>query len=323
MQQDPQIQNTVIQNPTRKYSSGGSSGRWFWGIFLSLFILGMIFVAVSFLVFASALKRDGGEFISGGSGDKIAIVELNDVIVSSEKTVEQIKRFREDKSIKAIILRVNTPGGGVAASQEIYEEVKKTRDSGKIIVVSMGSIAASGGYYISMGSSLIIANPGTLTGSIGVIAQFMSIKDLADKLGITQTTIKSGNLKDAGSPFRQMNDSDKAYFQDVVDNSFSQFLEVVSKERKMDMETLKKYASGRVFTGLQAKEYGLIDSLGTFEDAIRITGKMAGIEGEPRIVREKKKFSFFEEVMGSKIEDVTDIKGKLFDEPILQYKFQP
>lgn len=283
----------------------------------------MIFIAVSFLVFASALKRDGGEFVSGGSGDKIAIVELNDVIVSSEKTVEQIKRFREDKTIKAIILRVNTPGGGVAASQEIYEEVKKTRDSGKIIVVSMGSIAASGGYYISMGSSLIIANPGTLTGSIGVIAQFMSIKDLADKLGITQTTIKSGNLKDAGSPFRPMNDSDKAYFQDVVDNSFGQFLDVVSRERKMDMETLRKYANGRVFTGLQAKEYGLIDSLGTFEDAIRITGKMAGIEGEPRIVREKKKFSFFESLLGSKIEDVTDIKNKLFDEPILQYKFQP
>lgn len=303
--------------------SSGSSSRWFWGIFLGLFIMGMVFVAVSFLVFASAIKRDGGEYISGGNGDKIAIVEINDVIVSSEKTVGEIKRFREDKSIKAIILRVNTPGGGVAASQEIYEEVKKTRDSGKIIVVSMGSIAASGGYYISMGSSLIIANPGTLTGSIGVIAQFMSIKDLADKLGITQTTIKSGNLKDAGSPFRQMNDSDKAYFQDVVDNSFGQFLEVVSKERKMDMETLKKYANGRVFTGLQAKEYGLIDSLGTFEDAIRITSKMAGIEGEPRIVREKKKFSFFEELLGSKIEDVTSIKNKLFDEPILQYKFQP
>ena len=159
--------------------------------------------------------------------------------------------------------------------------------------------------------ALIIANPGTLTGSIGVIAQFMSIKDLADKLGITQTTIKSGNLKDAGSPFRQMNDSDKAYFQDVVDNSFGQFLDVVSRERKMDMETLKKYANGRVFTGLQAKEYGLIDSLGTFEDAIRITSKMAGIEGEPRIVREKKKFSFFESLLGSKIEDVTDIKNKL------------
>jgi protease IV len=283
----------------------------------------MVFVGICFLVFASALKRDGGEYVTKGSGDKIAIVEINDVIMSSEKTVEQIKKYREDKSIKAIILRINTPGGGVAASQEIYEEVRKTRDSGKIIVVSMGSLAASGGYYIAVGSNLIIANPGTLTGSIGVIAQFVSIKDLAEKLGITQTTIKSGSLKDAGSPFKQMSDSDKAYFQDVVDNSFGQFLDVVAKERKMSKETLLPYANGRVFTGLQAKDYGLIDSLGTFEDAIRITGRMAGIEGEPRIVREKKKFSLFEEILGSKMEDVTAIKEKLFEEPILQYKFTP
>lgn len=303
--------------------SNSSSSKWFWGIFLSLLVAGMVFIGVCFLVFASVLKRDGGEFVSYGSGDKIAIVEINDVIINSEKTVDQIKRFRNDKSIKAIILRVNTPGGGVAASQEIYEEVRKTRDSGKIIVVSMGSIAASGGYYIAVGSSLIIANPGTLTGSIGVIAQFISIKDLAEKLGITQTTIKSGSLKDAGNPFRQMDDSDKAYFQDVVNNSFTQFLDVVARERKMDKEKLMPYANGRVFTGLQAKEYGLIDSLGTFEDAIRITSKMAGIEGEPRIVREKKRFSIFEELLGSKLEDVTAIKEKLFEEPILQYKFIP
>lgn len=321
MQQDP-VQNQQQPLPVNRQSKD-NSGRWFWGIFLSLVFLGLVLVAVSFFVFASAIKRGGGEYTSSGSGDKIAVVEINDVIVSSENTVEQIKKFREDKSVKAILLRINTPGGGVAASQEIYEEVKKTRDSGKIIVVSMGAIAASGGYYIAVGSSLIVSNPGTLTGSIGVIAQFISIKDLAEKLGINQTTIKSGNLKDAGNPFRQMNDTDKAYFQDVVDNSFMQFLDVVAKERKMDKETLLKYANGRVFTGLQAKEYGLVDSLGTFEDAIRITSRMAGIEGEPRIIRERKKFSIFEELMGSKIEDVTDIKGKLFDEPILQYKFQP
>jgi protease-4 len=175
--------------------------------------------------------------------------------MSSEKTVEQIKKYRDDKSIKAIIVRINSPGGGVAASQEIYDEVRKTRDSGKIIVVSMGSIAASGGYYIAVGSSLIVANPGTLTGSIGVIAQFISIKDLAEKLGISQTTIKSGSLKDAGSPFRQMNDSDKAYFQEVVDNSFGQFLDVVSKERMMDKQELIIYANGCVFTVVQAMEY--------------------------------------------------------------------
>src|SRR4030095_7238334 len=293
-------------------SSTGSASKWFWGIFISLLVLGMVFIGVCFLVFASAIKRDGTEFVSYGSGGKNAGVEINDVIVTSEKPVEQIKRYRNDKSIKAIILRINSPGGGVAASQEIYEEVRKTRDSGKIIVVSMGSIAASGGYYIAVGSSLIVANPGTLTGSIGVIAQFISIKDLAEKLGITQTTIKSGSLKDAGNPFRPMNDSDKAYFQDVV-----------ARERKMDKDKLLPYANGRVFTGLQAKEYGLIDSLGTFEDAVRITSKLAGIEGEPRIIREKKKFSVFEELLGSKMEDVTAIKEKLFEEPILQYKFIP
>ncbi len=302
---------------------GSSGAKWFWGIFLSLIFVGLVFLGICFLALTAVLKMDRGGYTSFGSGDKIAVVEINDVIISSEKTVEEIKKFREDKSIKAIIIRMNTPGGGVAASQEIYEEVKKTRDSGKIIVVSMGSLAASGGYYISMGSSLIVANPGTLTGSIGVIAEFISIKDLADKLGINQTVIKSGELKDAGNPFRNMNDKDKAYFQDVVDNSFGQFLDVVAKERKMNKDTLMQYANGRVFTGLQAKQIGLIDSLGTFEDAIRITCRMAGIEGEPRIVRERKKFSFFQTLLGGTVEDVTAIKQKLFEEPILQYKFTP
>jgi protease-4 len=304
-------------------ASGTSSSKWFWGIFLSLVFFGLVFVGIALFAFSAAIRFAGGEYTYGGSGDKIAIVEINDVIMSSEKTVEQIKKYRQDKSIKAIIIRMNTPGGGVAASQEIYEEVKKTRDSGKIIVVSMGSLAASGGYYISMGANLIVANPGTLTGSIGVIAQFMNIKDLAEKLGINETTIKSGELKDAGSPFREMNEKDKEYFQDVVDNSFGQFLDVVAKERKMDKEKLMQYANGRVFTGLQAKGYGLIDSLGTFEDAVRITSQMAGIDGEPRLIREKKRISFFETIIGGTVEDVTGIKQKLFEEPILQYKFSP
>lgn len=301
-----------------------SSGtKWFWGIFLSLVFIGLMFVGICFLVFAKAITSNRTEFSSYGSGDKIAVVEVNDVIMSSEKTVEQIKRFRNDKSIKAIIVRINSPGGGVAASQEIYEEVKRTRESGKIIVVSMGSIAASGGYYIACGSNLIVANPGTLTGSIGVIAQFMNLEQLADKLGIKYTTIKSGELKDSGNPFREMNEKDKVYFQDVIDNSFVQFFGVVAKERKMDSLKLKELANGRVFTGLQAKNNGLIDSLGTFEDAVRITARLAGIEDEPRLIREKKRFSFFEEFIGGKFEDVTDLKKKLFEEPILQYKFTP
>lgn len=300
-----------------------TSSKWFWGISLSIIFLGLIFVGVCFVLLLNAIKKANYESITDGSGDKIAVVEVNDVIISSEKIVSQIKKFREDESIKAIILRIDSPGGGVAASQEIYEEVRKTRESGKIITVSMGSIAASGGYYIALGANLIIANPGTLTGSIGVIVQFISIKDLAEKLGISQTVIKSGNLKDSGNPFRVMNDSDKAYFQEVVDNTFSQFIDVVIKERKLPKEELMKYANGRVFTGLQAYEYKLIDSLGTFEDAVRITSQMAGIEGEPKIIRQKKKISFMEELIGSEIEEITNIKDKIFQEPILQYKFTP
>ncbi len=303
--------------------ASSNSSKWFWGILISVFIISIVFAGVCFLVLSKAIVSvDKDEYFSHGH-DKIAVVEINDVIITPEKTVEEIKRYRDDKSIKAIILRINSPGGGVAASQEIYEAVKRTRESGKIVVVSMGSITASGGYYISCGANLIVANPGTLTGSIGVIAQFISIKDLADKLGIKENTIKSGELKDAGSPFKEMNEKDKAYFQDVVDNSFGQFLDVVSKERKINRDTLKQYANGRVFTGLQAKDIGLVDSLGTFEDAIRITARLAGIEGEPRIVREKKKFSFFEKFLGQTMEDVTVMRQKLFEEPILQYKYAP
>jgi protease-4 len=300
-----------------------SSSKWFWGIFLSLIFLGLVFVGLSFFFVASVIKWDRYEYHYRGSGEKIGVIEIDDIIIESERPVEQIKKFRDDKSIKAIILRVNSPGGGVAASQEIYEEVRKTRESGKIIVVSMGSIAASGGYYISCGSNLIVANPGTVTGSIGVIAQFISIKDLADKLGIEETTIKSGELKDAGDPFKKMSEKDKAYMQDLVNNIFAQFTDVVVKERKINRDTLMKYADGRVFTGVQAKQLGLIDSLGTFEDAIRITARLAGIEGEPRIVKERRRFSWIERMLGTSFEDITDIQKRLFKEPILQYRYKP
>lgn len=300
----------------------GNSSKWFWGILFSFVFIGLVFMGICFIIFASVLKSDGG-YYSSGSGDKIGVVEINDVIMSSEKWVNEIKKYREDKSIKAIIVHINSPGGGVAASQEIYEEVRKTRDSGKIIVISMGSIAASGGYYIACGGSLIVSNPGTLTGSIGVIVSITNFKDLADKIGVTQNVIKSADLKDAGNPFREMTDKDRAYFQDVVDNSFGQFLAVVARERKMNMDTLKVYATGRVFTGLQAQKIGLVDSLGTFEDAVRITSKMAGIEGEPRLIREKKRFSLFEKFIGATADDMASLKARFLDEPLLQYKFVP
>lgn len=308
-----------------------NSGRWFWGFAIGILVIAMLFVGFSIIIFATAMVKSGDrgfdyEEVRSGKG-KIAIVELDFTIIDSKPIVRQFKKYREDKSIKAIVLHVNSPGGGVAASQEMYEEVKKTRDSGKPVIVSFGSIAASGGYYVACGGSLIVSNPGTLTGSIGVIISLMNFKELTDKLGIKDLTIKSGELKDAGNPMREATEKDKAYFQEIVDDSYDQFLDVVSKERKIDKEELRKIASGRVYTGRQAKDIKLVDSIGTLEDAIRIAGEMAKIEGEPAIVREKGKrniFDYFIDNMSSN--QFTLLKEEIYNEflnkPVLQYKFE-
>jgi len=328
-QQNPPQYNYNYNYP--KKNSGGA--RWFWGIFISILVITIFFTGISFLFLAKVISSTGGgeryeyDYRSGKGNGKIAVVDLDFTIITSDPIVRQFKKYREDKNIKAIVLRINTPGGGVAASQEMYEEIKKTRDSGKPVIVSFASLAASGGYYAACGGSLIVSNPGSLTGSIGVIMSFVTIQELAKKLGIDETTIKSGELKDAGSPFRYPTEKDKEYFQDIVDDSYQQFLDVVSKERKIDMEDLKKIANGRVFTGSQAKKLGLVDSLGTFEDAIRIAGRMGGIEGEPTIVKEKTRLGIVEQLMegstSSEIKELKqDLKNEFIDKPVLQYKFE-
>jgi protease-4 len=308
-----------------------NSGRWFWGITIGILVIVMLFVGFSLIIFATAIVKSGEknfdyEEVRSGKG-KIAIVELDYTIIDSKPIVRQFKKYREDKSIKAIVLHVNSPGGGVAASQEMYEEVKKTRDSGKPVIVSFGSIAASGGYYVACGGNLIVSNPGTLTGSIGVIISIVNFKELSDKLGIKDLTIKSGELKDAGNPMREATEKDRAYFQDIVDDSYEQFLDVVSTERKIDKEELRKIASGRVYTGRQAKDIKLVDSLGTLEDAIRIAGVMAKIDGEPAIVREKGKRNildyFIENMSGNQLKVLKeDIYSEFLNKPVLQYKFE-
>jgi len=308
-----------------------NSGRWFWGIMIGLVIIAIIFSGIAFLVLAVSVSGTGDrtyEYVTSGPGkDKIAVVELDFTIIDPSSIVRQFKKYREDKSIKAIILHVNSPGGGVAASQEMYEEVRKTRDSGKPVIVSFGSIAASGGYYVACGGSLIVSNPGSLTGSIGVIATFTNFKELADKLGVKENVVKSGKLKDSGNPFRDMNSDDLEYFQEIIDNSYEQFLDVVSTERKIDKEELRKIANGRVFTGKQAKDLKLVDSLGTFQDAVRIAGQIAKIDGEPSIVREKNKRNFIEFFLegmsGSQLKDIKEeISSEFLNKPVLQYKFE-
>ncbi len=313
-------QNTPVSKST-------NSGRWFWGIFISLIVIAIVFLGISFLYLAkiTSVSDRYYEQTGGGSG-KIAVVNLDFTILSSESIVRQFNKFRDDKSIKAIILKVNTPGGGVAASQEMYEIIRKTRDKGKPVIVSISSLGASGGYYAACGGSIIIADPGSLVGSIGVIMNLMNFKELAEKIGVSETIIKSGELKDAGNPFREINEKDKEYFQDIVNDSYDQFLEVVSRERKMDKEKLKEYANGRVFTGRQAKDIGLIDSLGTFEDAVRIAAGMAGIDGEPALVRERERLSLTERILdgfsNNELKSIKEeLKNEFMNQPLLQYKF--
>ena len=291
-----------------------------------LIIVG-VFVGISFLVvgiglfaFADAIsiKGENGEE-STVSGARVAIVEIKDVITSSEDIVRQLKKYQKNKNVKSIVVRVNSPGGSVAPSQEIYKMIKNIHNSGKPIVVSMADLAASGGYYISIGATKIFANPGTLTGSIGVIAQFPDYMGLMEKVGLNMTTYKSGNLKDAGSPYRKSSEADQKYFQALVDNAYSQFVNAVAFERKMEMGEVKEFADGRVFTGMQAYDFGLVDTLGGLEDAINYAAILGGIEGEPKIVRERKKQTLME-MLNSKIENPLNKAYDMFNSPSLQYK---
>jgi protease-4 len=296
------------------------STKIFLFVLLGLGLLTVVSVLMFWLMLKSVDRKE--EVVFHGSGDKIAVVEIKGVILDSEEIVRQLKKFHEDRSVQAILLRIDSPGGGVAASQEIYEEVRKIRETGKIVVVSMSSLAASGGYYVACGANKIVANKGTLTGSIGVISQFMQFDSLMGKIGITMNTIKSGKMKDAGNPFRKMTADDREFFQSLMDDVHKQFIGVVEDERGIEHDTLVKYADGRVFTGVQALELGLVDTLGTFEDAVGIAAELAGISGEPSIVKEaKKKTTLFDLLMNdAEVAEFTDLKNQILHQPILQYR---
>lgn len=231
-------------------------------------------------------------------GEKIAVVKIEGVILDSKDIIEELREHRENKSVKAILLRIDSPGGAVAPSQEIYTEVLKIRDEGKKkIVTSMGSVAASGGYYIASASDRIVANPGSVTGSIGVILELANVSGLMKKVGVESVVIKSGKFKDVGSLFRTMTPEERDLLQGVIDDTYDQFVDAVSAGRGINKEDLLPIADGRVFTGRQAKKLGLVDDLGSMQDAIKITADIAGIKGEPDIIQKKKKFSILERLL--------------------------
>lgn len=295
------------------------STKWFLIIFTILVVIGLGSMLLIYSIVGQMGERT--EVVTTGTGSKIGLVDLKGVITSADDVVRQLKKYREDRSIKGILLRVDSPGGGVVASQEMYEEVKKTRESGKPVVVSMGALAASGGYYVSCGASRLVANRGTLTGSIGVISEFLQLQAALDKLGVSVKTIKSGKLKDSGSSTRKMTEEDVKYFQQLMDDVHRQFIEVVENERHMDHDEVVKIADGRVFTGEQAAENGLVDTLGTFEDAIKIAADLAGIKGEPSIVKERKRRSLWDNIFGDVEETLNDLKQEIVEKPTLSYRF--
>lgn len=222
-------------------------------------------------------------------GEKVAVVYIVGPIITSEDIIDELKDYEDDDSIKAIVLRVNSPGGGVAPSQEIFRVVRRIAQE-KNVVTSMGSLAASGGYYIAAPSTSIVANPGTLTGSIGVIMEIPNVETLMDKVGIRTEVIKSGEMKDMGSAFRQMSEKDRKVLQEIIDEVYEQFIIDVAESREMPLDEVRVLADGRIMTGSQALDAGLVDSMGGLDDAIDLAAELAGIEGDPDVVtREEKK----------------------------------
>ena len=261
--------------------SGERPRRRVWPVLVALSMFGVFLLAV----FAVIAARDDG-LAEGFGEDKVALVRVEDVILDSTKINSQLKKWAKDDSVKAIVLRINSPGGAVAPSQEIFAEVERAGRK-KPVVASMGAVAASGGYYIAAPCKAIYANPGTVTGSIGVIMNLANMQKLLDKIGYDPMVIKSGKLKDAGSPYRPMTEEERKYFQAVADDIHTQFVEDVARSRKMEVELVRRLADGRIFTGRDAVELKLVDKTGDLREAVEAAAKMAGMAPDPHLVEEK------------------------------------
>ncbi len=277
---------------------------------------------------------------AGRSGKAIGIVRIYGLITTQKSGgpfafqergadyyVTRIKRLAENPRVKAILIRVNSPGGSVGASQEIYDEIIRAREKGKKVIISMGDVAASGGYYISSAADYILANPGTVTGSIGVIVGNINFYELVNKWGVKMNIIKSGEYKDTLSSWREMTEEERALFQKLVDRVYEQFITAVAEGRKLEIERVKELSDGRIFTGEEALELGLIDQLGGFQEAIRVAAEKAGIKGEPAVIEEERfpwERFFSPPRSGPKEEIVSKLLGQLEDSYLpVQYLYYP
>jgi len=263
-------------------------------IFFGIFTL---FALLSIIIGIAAVGSENSDFsFLSGFSKQVGVVKIDGVIYESRDFVKKINGFRDDDNTAAVLLRIDSPGGGVAPSQEIYQAVKNCAAK-KPTIVSMGSVAASGGYYIASGATRIFANGGTLTGSIGVIMEFPRYNKLLEKIGVSIEVLTAGNLKDAGSPFRELDKNEREYFDDILKDTHEQFIKDVSDGRNMEYEIVKSLAEGQVFTGNQALSNGLIDTLGTFEDAKNYILETCGLSKNTAFVEKSKKemYDFMED----------------------------
>jgi protease IV len=287
------------------------SRTWLW-ILIGGGAFFIFLVALFTLVYLAAKTSRQAEFT--GFGDKIAVVDVEGVIIEPRTVVKELKRYAKDGSIKAIILHINTPGGGAAASQEIHDEVKRIRtEKKKPIIASIETLGASGGYYVAVGADKIYANPASIVGSIGVISQWYNYAELLRWIKMKDVTFKAGELKDAGNPAREMTPAERNYIQGIINDMHAQFINAVAEGRNMKADDIKPLADGRVWTGEQALSLKMIDKVGDFETALKETAKSVGISGEPTIVRPEKEKRTLLDLLFGDISDLIPTRAKLME----------
>jgi len=276
-----------------------------------------LFVMVVFALVYVALHTSQRASLGSAFGDKIAVVDLEGVIISPTTVVDELKQFADDDSVKAIILHVNSPGGGVAASEEIYRQVKRIRDDKKKrIVASIETVGASGAYYVSSATNKIYADEGSIVGSIGVISEWVNYEDLLKWARLKQITMKAGEFKDTGNPARELTPAEKAYLQSLIDNMHTQFIRAVADGRHMKMDDVRTMANGKVWTGQQAMALKMIDQIGDFQGVVKETAKAVGIRGEPTLVRPERERKTVLDLLFGDVSEWLPSREKLLEDHI-------
>ena len=293
---------------------------WVLGI---LFGGGSLCVLAFLLVMYAALKGGDSSRHDDDGTDRVGVVEVTGPITESKRTLKDLEDFAEDKHIKAIVVRIDSPGGAVGPSQEIYDAIKRIKENKKV-VASMGSMAASGGYYIACATDKIFSNAGTLTGSIGVIMELPNVQGLLKWAGVEMNTLKAGKMKDSGSPFRTMTDDERTYFQGMLADVHEQFIEAVAAGRGLAVEDVKPLADGRIFSGRQAKEAKLVDELGGIDAAVAEAAKLGGITGKPKTSYPHREKPLMRQLFGDdEVESIAKSLMGRFSASALEYRFAP